>query len=350
MKIGIIGGGMIAQFHAMAIQAMANGTLHSAYIRNEEKAAEFKANYPCTVYHDLDEFLADSELEVVTIATPSGAHLQPALAAAKADKHIIVEKPLEVTTEKIDQLIDACDQAGVTLAGIFNRRFHPAMDVAKLAIEQGRLGQLTLAEASIRWFRDQAYYDSGAWRGTWKLDGGGALMNQSIHAIDQLLYLAGPVKRLSASMACLTHDNIEVEDTAVAILEFTNGGRGIIQGSTSCYSSDGNPAEIHLSGSTGHIVLSDESFSHWDFKEEAPEDAEIREKYMVGAAAGMGANDPTAINFTGHQKNFEAVIEAIQAGKNPPIDGHEARKAVELIRAIYQSAQNNGEWVELAHD
>lgn len=351
MNFGIIGGGMIAQFHAQAITAMDSGSLHSVYIRNPEKAARFAADHHCVAYSDLEKFLADPALEIVTIATPSGAHLEPALAAAKAKKHIICEKPLEVTVERVDQMISAAQSAGVTLAGIFNRRFHPAMEQFKQAVDKGRLGQLTLCEASVKWYRDQDYYDSGAWRGTWKLDGGGALMNQSIHAIDQLLYLAGPVKRVSASIACLAHHSIEVEDTAVAILEFENGARGVIQGSTACWSCTGHPAEIQLCGDLGSVFLSDESFRVWDFQTPTGQDIEVLDLLICDSpsetAQGLGANDPSAIHFSGHQQNFEDVVKSIQNGTTPSTSGEESRKAVALICAIYQSAKNDGQWVTL---
>ncbi len=348
MKFGIIGAGMIANFHAKAIQAMEGGELHSFYGRRKEAVDEMVEENGGKGYTNLEEFLADPELDIVTIATPSGAHLEPAVAAAKAGKHVVCEKPLEVTPERIDQMIAACDEAGVTLSGIFNRRFHPAMDVFKNAVDEGRFGKLTMCDAVIKWYRDQAYYDSGAWRGTWALDGGGALMNQSIHLIDQLIYLAGDVAAVTASMACLAHEGIEVEDTAVAALEFKNGARGIIQGSTACWSSTGHPAEVNLCGDQGSAFLADEKFRVWDFAEGKPEDEEIRSTLMQGTETkGLGANDPSAINFTGHQLNFEDVVRSINEGRPPRVDGHEARRAVSLICAIYESARNGGKRVEL---
>ena len=344
---GIIGGGIIAGFHAQAIKAMANASLGGAYVRNPEKAKRFAQAHDCPAYTNLDELLADDQIDIVVIATASGAHLEPCLAAAKAGKHIICEKPLEVTPARVQQMIDTCHQEGVILAGIFNRRFNPAMQALKKAVDQGRFGTLSMCDAYVKWYRTQAYYDSAAWRGTWELDGGGALMNQSIHAIDQLLYVAGDVRRLSASTACLIHEGIEVEDTAVAILEFENGARGVIQGSTACWSSTGHPAEVHLCGSHGSAFLSDESFRVWDFVEERPEDEKIKAELMEGAAQGMGANDPTAINFLGHQRNFEDVVKALEEGKKPLVTGEEAMRAVKLIDAIYTSARNNGKWIEL---
>lgn len=348
MKFGIIGAGMIANFHAKAIQAMEGGELHSFYGRRREAVDELVGEYGGKGYDDLDEFLADPELDIVTIATPSGAHLDPAIAAAKAGKHVVCEKPLEITPERIDLMISACEDAGVTLSGVFNRRFHPAMDAFKKAVDENRFGTLTMCDAYVKWYRDQDYYDSGAWRGTWALDGGGALMNQSIHLVDQLIYLAGDVAAVSASMACLAHEGIEVEDTAVAILEFKSGARGVIQGSTACWSSTGHPAEVHLCGDQGSVFLADEKFRVWDFAEPSPDDEHVLSELMQGSEAkGLGANDPKAINFTGHRLNFEDVVRSIEEGRSPSVDGHEARRAVQLICAIYESARNDGKKVHL---
>ena len=263
---GIIGGGMIAEFHAQAIQAMGDlAKLEAIYARNPKKAKRLGEKYGCKSYDDLNQFLANDKINIVTIATPSGAHLEPAIAAARAKKHIICEKPLEVNPSRIKKMIKVAEAENVLLSGIFNRRFNPAVTELKKAIEKKRFGQLTICDAQIKWFRTQAYYDSAKWRGTMALDGGGALMNQAIHTIDLLLYLVGNVKRVSASMSLLTHKNIEVEDTAVAILEFENGALGTIQGSTSCWSSTGHPAEIQICGNQGSVFLSDESFRVWDF-------------------------------------------------------------------------------------
>jgi predicted dehydrogenase len=348
MKFGIIGAGMIAKFHAQAIRAMADGELVSVYGRRPEAVAELGAELGCSAYSDLGEFLADPELEIVTIATPSGAHLEPALEAFRAGKHVIVEKPLEVTTERIDQMILAAKEAGVTLSGIFNRRFTPAVAAFKRAVDEGRFGRITMADAYVKWYRTQQYYDSGAWRGTWALDGGGAVMNQGIHTVDQLIFLAGDVRAVCASTACLAHSGIEVEDTAVAIIEFVSGARGVIQCSTACWSSTGHPAEVHLCGDKGSAFLADERFRVWDFSEPAAWDDQVTADLMQGSQVkGVGANDPKAINFLGHQRNFEDVVSAIREGREPSVGGDEARKAVAVINAIYESARRQGARVEL---
>lgn len=347
MKFGIIGAGMIGGFHAKAIEAMSNGELGGIADRVAERASAFAEQYNTQAYESVEAMLADPAIEVVTIGTPSGAHLDPAMDAIQAGKHVIIEKPLEITTERIDQMVAAAKAKGVTIAAVLNRRFHPGMDAFKKAADEGRFGKLTSASAYVKWYRDQAYYDSAGWRGTWALDGGGSLMNQSIHTVDALLYLAGPVKSVQANTACLAHTDIEVEDIAVAILEFKNGARGIIEASTCTWSKDGHPSRVQLSGTEGSVFLADEAFEVWDFMNETDEDEKIRSQFIKGADTGLGANDPTAISFYQHQRNFEEIVNAIKEGREPSTCASEARKSVELIQAIYQSAQNNGAKIEL---
>ena len=202
MNFGIIGSGMIAAVHAMALREMRGGCLHSVFNHHAEGAEKLAAAHGVRAFSSLAEFLADPDLDAVTICTPSGAHLEPALAALAAGKHVIVEKPLEVTTARIDRMIAAAAATGKSLSSVLNRRFTPAMDAFRQAAA-GRFGKLTSASCYVKWFRDQAYYDSAPWRGTVALDGGGALMNQAIHAIDALLHLAGPVRSVRADTTCL---------------------------------------------------------------------------------------------------------------------------------------------------
>ncbi len=346
MKFGIVGSGMIAHVHAQAISAMNGGALHSVCNHHIEGARKLASQFGVTACSDLQAFLADPELDIVTVCTPSGAHFEPALAALAAGKHVIVEKPLEVTTERIDRMIAAAFAAGRTLSSVLNRRFTPAMDAFKQAAGEGRFGKLTSASCYVKWFRDQAYYDSAAWRGTWALDGGGVLMNQAIHAIDALIHLAGPVRSVWGNAACLAHTGIEVEDIALAIVEFENGARGVIEGSTCTWSRDGHPVRVQLAGTEGSVFLADEAFEVWDFKSEQPADAGIRASLMKNPAAGLGANNPASISFQQHQRNFEEIVSAIRQGREPATCANEARKAVAVIGAIYQSARNGGEKVE----
>ena len=347
MKFGIIGAGMIGHFHAKAITAMTGGELHSVFDLKAASAEKLASEYGAKPFSDMADFLADSELEIVTVGTPSGAHLEPTLAALNAKKHVICEKPLEITTARIDQVIEAAAKNQRTVAAVLNRRFHPGMDAFKKAVDDGRFGKLTSASAYVKWWRDQAYYDSAGWRGTWALDGGGALMNQSIHTIDALLYLAGPVVAVQANAACLAHERIEVEDIIVATIEFASGARGVIECSTCTWSKDGHPARVQLAGTDGSVFLADEAFEVWDFRDEKPEDATIKKTLMKGQEAGLGANDPSAISFYQHQRNFEEVVAAIKEGREPTTSSAEARKSVEVIEAIYQSAREAGTRVSL---
>lgn len=347
MKFGIIGSGMIAHLHARAISAMEESSLHSVCNHRAGGAEKLAAQYGVRAFADLTEFLADPKLEVVTICTPSGAHFEPALAALSAGKHVICEKPLEVTTHRIDQLIAAAGAGGRTLASVLNRRFNPAMDAFKKAVDHGRFGRLTSASCYVKWFREQEYYDSAPWRGTRAFDGGGALMNQGIHAIDALLHLAGPVDFVQADTACLAHEGIEVEDIGVAIVVFKNGARGVIEGSTCTWSEGGHPARIQLSGTEGSVFLADETFEVWDFKTEQPEDQRIRATLMNRSVPALGANSPSSIGFEQHLRNFHEIIRAIHEGREPATSAREARKAVAVIEAIYQSAGDGGKRITL---
>ena len=345
---GIVGCGMVADFHAKAIRAMQGGHLACVFSRDRKNAGRVANANGCAAYTDYRRFLAHPGLDIVTIATPSGAHLEPAQKAAEAGKHVVCEKPLEVTLERIDKMIQACKKNKVMLAGIFQRRFFDSVGVFKKAVDSGRLGKITLADAYIKWYRAQEYYDSGYWRGTWKLDGGGAMMNQSIHTIDLLYYLAGDVDWVCAFADRAIHKRIEAEDNAVAILKFKSGAMGVIEGSTACFSPGGHPAEVHMCGSEGSIFMRDDRFSVWEFKKGRSSDKRIRERFSTAAAvAGAGAADPAAISFAEHQKNFEDVVRALKKGTAPLVDGAEGRKAVEIILAVYRSALAGGKPVAL---
>jgi UDP-N-acetyl-2-amino-2-deoxyglucuronate dehydrogenase len=336
---GIVGLGLIADFHAKAIQGISGskGTLVACCSRNAEKAKKFAEKYNCRGYADLRDFLGHPGLDIVSICSPSGAHLDTALAAAQAGKHVIVEKPLEITLERCDRIIEACRKAGVSLAGIFQSRFSEVAGLVKSTLEEGRFGTLVLGDAYVKWFRSQQYYDHGGWHGTQALDGGGALINQSIHAIDLLQWFMGPVDSVQAFTGTIGHKRIEVEDNAVAALRFRNGAFGVIEGSTAVY--PGFLKRIEISGTRGSMVLEEETLKTWEFAESAPGDEEIRKKHSGGAKSGGGAADPAAISFQGHRRQFEEFVSALDKGRPPLVDGPEARKAVEIIQAIYASAR-----------
>ena len=211
----IVGCGMIARFHARALAEVPGAKITGLVSRSTDAAAKMAAELGLTgtgLYTDLAQAVAQPGVDVVIITTPSGAHLEPSILAARAGKHVVVEKPLEVTTARCDELIDACNKNGVLLGAIFPSRFGDANRELKAAVEAGRFGRLTLAETTCKWWRSQAYYDEGGWKGTKALVGGGALMNQAIHNVDLLLWLMGPVDSVGAHVATLAHERIEVEE------------------------------------------------------------------------------------------------------------------------------------------
>lgn len=337
---GIIGAGAIANIHAKAIQSLKGARLVACCDLNLAKSNNFASEYGIKSYSDVDGFLSDPDIDIVTITTPSGAHLEPALAAIKAKKKaVIVEKPLEITLERCDALIKAAEENGVMLSCVFQSRFHDAPRLVKKALDEGRFGRVTLIDAQIKWFRSQSYYDDVGWHGTWKMDGGGALMNQGIHAIDLLRWFGGDVRNVSSRVATLAHERIEVEDTAGAVLIFESGAIGVVEGSTAAY--PGFLKRIEVCGSDGSAIIEEESLKFWQFRDERPEDAEIRAKYSNFTSTGGGASDPKAIGYHGHACEFADVMNALDTGRDPEITGKEARKAVELIEAIYKSARQS---------
>lgn len=338
LGVGIVGCGMIAKFHARAVGDTPGLRLVAATSRQRASADKFSTEFPCRVFDTVEELCADPAIHMVSICTASGAHLEPGLIAARAGKHVIVEKPLEVTVARCDELIDACQRAGVVLSTIFPSRFHAASRQVKAAVDAGRFGRLTLGDACVKWYRTQQYYDSGDWRGTWALDGGGALMNQAIHSVDLLLWMMGGVRQVMAYTATLAHENIEVEDVATATLQFNNGALGVIQASTAVYPGMLKRIEIH--GSRGSAVIEEEDLKVWSFADATPADEAILAALTGKTATGGGAADPAAIGHHGHAAQFADVLAAIRSGQTPQIDGREGRKSVELISAIYQSARS----------
>ena len=341
---GIIGCGMISRFHARAIEDVRGAKLVASFDRNPKASKKFAEQEGCRHYDNLEDMLADPDVDAVTVGTPSGAHLEPILAAAKAGKHVIVEKPLEITLRRCDRAIRACEKAGVKLAAIFPSRFHDSSVKMKKAIDKDRFGRLTMGDAYVKWWRTQEYYDSGAWRGTWALDGGGALMNQAVHTVDLLTWLMGPVAEIQAQVATLAHKRIEVEDAVAATLRFENGALGIIQATTAAYPGYLKRIEIH--GDAGSAVLEEEDLKAWDFAKKTAADKKILAEMANSKSTGGGASDPSAIGHHGHALQIKDFVEAINKDRDPAVDGHEGRRSVEIIRAIYKAAQT-GKLVKL---
>jgi predicted dehydrogenase len=336
---GIIGCGVIAPFHADSIVAAREADIVACCDIVEEKAKAFAGKYHVKhAYRSVEDMLRQDDVQAVCVCTPSGLHAEHGIAAAQAGKHIMCEKPLDVTLQKIDALIAAADESKVKLAGVFQRRTYPTSQLVREAVRGGKLGKLVLGDCYQKLFRSHEYYASGAWRATWELDGGGALMNQGVHGIDLLLWIMGRVSQVTAYTRHLVR-NIPVEDTAVAILEYETGALGVIQGTTSV--TPGEPTRWEFHGDDGTIILTEASITKWHCgaETEPPETTKVD-------AGGGGVSDPTAIGAGGHMLLIQDLVNAIREDREPMIPGREARRAVELILAIYQS-QREGRPVPL---
>ncbi|MBI1299830.1 gfo/Idh/MocA family oxidoreductase [bacterium] len=333
IRFALIGAGNIAKIYLDAFSKIADAQVTVICNRTESTGRPLAAQAGAAWTADIADAVTREDVDAVVIATPSGTHAEIAIAAAQAGKHLLVEKPIDITLPRVDSIIAAAEDAGVILACVFPLRFAAGVAKVKEAVDAGRLGRITLADCYVKWFRPQSYYD-GSWRGTWKLDGGGALMNQSIHNIDLLQYLAGPVKNVFGRTATLAHE-MQTEDTASAVLTFANGALGVIQGATSCW--PGDPARVELHGDRGTIVIEEGQIAKWDLQDAS--DEEKQAMLTLEKQDGSGAADPMAIGSEKHRRQIVDLIDAIRTGRPPAIQGAEARRSVEIIRAIYTSSQ-----------
>ncbi len=334
-NFGIVGAGLIADFHARAIGDIDNASVTAVCDVNQEKANALARMYDAKAYADYKEMIQSNDVNIVTIATPSGFHAEPAIEAAKVRKHVLCEKPLDVTLERINAMIQAHKKAGTRLGGIFPYRFNEAVNALKQAILSQRFGTVTYAGIYVPWWRMDEYYKD-SWHGTWKLDGGGALMNQSIHMVDMLCNVMPPIESVFAYTNKLAHPQIEAEDTAVAVLRFQGGPLGVMYGTTASW--PGQFRRFEITGTKGTVVQVEDSFTVWQFETEQPQDAEIRKSFGQTKSGG-GVSDPAAIPYENHTRNFKAFLAAIEGNRDFEIDGKEARKAVQVILAVYQSAK-----------
>ena len=338
VRFGIVGCGMISEFQSKALQAVPGARIAGYHDAVADLARKRASEYGAPAFDSLEDLLRSTDVDAVSICTPSGAHLEPAVAAARAGKHVMVEKPLEVTVERIDAIVAACREARVQLGAIFPRRFHDSSRAFKDAVDRGRFGKIVLGDVYIKWHRTQEYYDRGGWRGTWKLDGGGALMNQGIHGIDLLQWILGGVKQVVGFTGTLAHERIEVEDVAAAALRFRNGALGVVEGTTASW--PGTKIRIEVGGSKGSAVMEDETILAWRFETEEPGDAEIRTRFGPREGlSGGGAGDPRAIDSEGHRRQFEDFVRAVRTGERPFSTGEDGRAAVSIITGIYRSAR-----------
>lgn len=334
----IVGCGVIGPSHARAIQALPNARLVAAVDVVEEKARALTDTFGGDPETDLDRVLTRSDVEVVCVCVPSGLHAEIGCRAAAAGKHVLVEKPIDITLDAADRLIATAHQCGVKVSVVSQYRFAPDVRRVRELLNAGRLGRPMLGDAIVKWYRTQGYYDSGDWRGTWALDGGGCLMNQGIHYIDLLQWLMGPIKTVSAQTATLGH-TVEVEDVALAMVRFESGALGIIEGSTAIY--PGLPERLEISGDAGTVIVESAGLVLCELQDEKGEVGPYgaRGTSRQQQAATSASADPAALSQSSHLPQTADLLDAIDNDRDPFITGESGRRPLEIVLAIYESAR-----------
>ena len=328
--IGIIGTGSIVHTYVKCIQELEGAVLIGLYTESSRRVAPAEKLFKATVFNDVQEFLNVPELDLVCICNKSGLHGEMAIRCALSGKHVLSEKPLEVTTQKIDEVILACEENEVILGCVLQNRCTDDYKAVESVVKRGLLGKLLLGNAHINWYRSQEYYVKNPWRGTMKLDGGAAFMNQGIHTIDLLLNLMGGVTSVFGNMNTMMHD-IEGEDVGTGILNFQNGAIGTITAGTALF--PGYPERLEIFGKKGSILMEGGKIREWNVEGVRAPDDRGSNKDLSGAA------DPTNIGHLNHKIVLEDMVAAIKENRKPMVDGREARKAVEVITALYRSSE-----------
>jgi UDP-N-acetyl-2-amino-2-deoxyglucuronate dehydrogenase len=335
LHVGILGAGNISDTHARAAQEIPGVEVVAVCGTNAEKTSAIARRTGAVAYDDLAGFLDHRPMDIVAIGSPSGLHAEQATAAVRRGLHVLVEKPLDITAARVDALIAEANSAQVQVGVFFQDRLRPDIVRIKKIVSEQRLGTPVLASGRVKWYRPPDYYAKSRWRGTWALDGGGALMNQGIHTVDLLLWLFGPVARVTARTATRVH-KIEVEDTAVALLEFENGALGTLEAATSIY--PGYARRLELTGSEGTLILEDDRLTSLALKNSSPDGPDGD----AGAIPTHSSSSPVVADASAHRRVIEDFINAIRTGRPPACDGREGRKGVELVEAIYRSARTGG--------
>jgi predicted dehydrogenase len=329
--IGLIGGGNISETHARAARAIPNVEIAAIFGTNAEKVGRLCREYGGTSHCNFDEFLAHRPMDLVAIGSPSGLHAEQGIAAARHGLHVLTEKPIDVTVERADALIAETRKAGVQLGVFFQDRCKPDILSVKNAVDAGVLGNPILVDARVKWYRPPDYYSNSRWRGTWGLDGGGALINQAVHTLDLMLWIFGEVKAVQATCKTVLHA-IEAEDTLIAMLEFTNGALGVLQAATSVF--PGYPRRLELTGSEGTLIVEDDRLLTADLKSPRPDLLRSSE-----ADKNLSSSSPIVSDARGHQSVLEDFLRAIRTNTKPRCDGQEGRRSLALVQAIYEACR-----------
>ena len=329
LGIAIIGNGMVAHVHAAALRELETAEVFGVWGRNQTRAAEFAVKYGIKVYPTYEAVLADPRVEAVINCLPPGYHAEFGIRAAAAGKHLLVEKPIDISLEKAAQLVKAYRDKGLALAVVFQNRFTPAAQKTKNALECGLLGKIIQGDAYIKWYRSPEYYKANAWRGTKSIEGGGALINQAIHTIDLLQWFMGPVKSIFGHVRTAVH-SIETEDLGVAVLEWQSGAVGVIEGSTSLWPGVKEKIEIH--GEKGFIALEGGNITAWKVQDCDEAD------YVDPTRVSYGATNSPAISHVNHKAQIADFIAAIRENRDPLVTGEEGTKALTIVQGVYASS------------
>ena len=349
VRVGILGCGVIGPHHARAISGLEDAELVAVADVVPELADELAGEYGCSSHSSLGEMLSGAELDAVCVCTPSGMHAGDAIAALEAGKHVVIEKPVDVTLEAADRLLGVQRATGGKVAVVSQHRFDAATLAVHRAISTRQFGRLTTGSAEVRWWRSQSYFDSGGWRGTWELDGGGVLINQAIHSIDLLQWLMGSVVEVYAYTGLLAHERIEVEDTAVAILKFESGALGTIVATTAAY--PGLTARIAVHGHKGSAVIDDDELVYFhaagvgkeaeDYGGGENQAERVMEEYGRGSRGPGAGADPSSLSMA-HRDQIADFVRAVKEEREPSINVEEGRKPLAIIAGIYESARTGG--------
>jgi len=334
IRVGLIGGGNITGTHARAARAIAGLEIVAIYGTNTNRVESLCREHGGKPYQDLEAFLKHRPMEMVAIGSPSGLHATHGIAAAQRGLHVLTEKPIDVSAERADALIEAAERTGVKLGVMFQDRVKPGVRQLEEWVRGGAIGKPLLVDARVKWYRPPEYYGTSRWRGTWALDGGGALINQAVHTVDLILWLLGDVLRVQSRTARLLHA-IEAEDTAYAILEFKNGALGLLQATTVAY--PGYPRRLEISGSEGSVILEQDRILSADLRTPP-----IGSGERIGPDHHQSASSAVVNDVRGHQALFEDFIRAIEQDGTPVCDGREGRRSIVLIEAIYHAAKSGG--------
>ncbi|PYI55443.1 Gfo/Idh/MocA family protein [Paenibacillus flagellatus] len=325
VRFAVVGCGGISFSHFIGIERAPEAELVAVCDANAKRAEEYGTKYGVKTYTDYDELLADPDVEVVCLCTPSGMHAEQTIRAAEAGKHIVCEKPMAIQLSDAERMVEACEEIGVKLAAIFPRRMSPSSQFVKKLVDDGKLGKLSLCSGYVKFYRDQAYYDSAGWRGTWAMDGGGAMMNQGIHTIDLLQWLAGPVASLHGYARNVLR-TIEVEDTAVVSMQFKNGALGSIEATTTAYKQPDHRIVLH--GDKGTIVLTGDEITTLD---------------LIGEQPDIPAFPPFQVVPDGHAVQIRDMALAVLEDRQPIVTGRDGKHSLEIILGTYESHRSHRE-------